>query len=170
MPFSEEIKSILRVNHAGELGAKQIYKAQRRILGDDPDLVLMANQEERHLKTFTQLMVENRVKPTLMQPLWHVLSYGMGAATALMGKKAAHACTIAVEEVIVEHYQEQIDALNNCPEHSDLRATIQKFQKEEEHHGEIAKDCGGAEDKRYREISKVVKAITKMAIAVSKRI
>lgn len=170
MSVSEEIKSILRVNHAGELGARQIYKAQRRVLGDDPNLVLMANQEEQHLKTFTQLMVENRVKPTLMQPLWHVLSYGMGAATALMGKKAAHACTIAVEEVIVEHYQEQIDALSDSPEHADLRGTIQQFQQEEEHHGEIAKDCGGEAAKGYREISKVVKAITKLAIAVSKKI
>lgn len=170
MSVSKEIEAILRVNHAGELGAKQIYNAQRRIIGDDPNLVLMANQEEQHLKTFTQLMVENKVRPTLMQPLWHVLSYGMGAVTALMGKKAAHACTIAVEEVIVEHYQEQIDALNNSPEHESLREIIQTFQKEEEHHGEIAKDCGGLNAKSYPEISKIVKKITKLAIAVSKRI
>jgi ubiquinone biosynthesis monooxygenase Coq7 len=170
MALSKEIESILRVNHAGELGAKQIYKAQRRILGDEPELVLMANQEEQHLKTFAKLMVENRVKPTLMQPLWHVLSYGMGAVTALMGKQAAHACTIAVEEVIVEHYQEQIDVLENRPEHQELCATIQQFQKEEDHHKEIAQNNGGENAKNYEHIKKVVGNITKLAIAVSKKI
>ena len=170
MEFSKEIKSILRVNHAGELGAKQIYKAQLKVLGNDPDLVFMASQEEQHLKTFTQMMVKHKVRPTLMQPLWHVLSYGMGTVTAFMGKKAAHACTIAVEEVIVEHYQEQINALENLPEHQELRETIQQFQSEEDHHKEIAKNNGGENAKNYENIKKVVSTITKLAINISKRI
>lgn len=170
MEFSKEIKSILRVNHAGELGAKQIYKAQIKILGNDPDLVLMASQEEQHLKTFTQMMVKNKIRPTLMQPLWHVLSYGKGAVTALMGKQAAHACTIAVEEVIVEHYQEQINYLTDQPEHQKLCETIQKFQIEENHHKEIAQNNGGENAKNYENIKKVVGTIAKLAIAVSKKI
>jgi ubiquinone biosynthesis monooxygenase Coq7 len=170
MEFSKEIKSILRVNHAGELGAKQIYKAQIKILGNDPDLVLMASQEEKHLKTFSKIMVENKVRPTLMQPLWHVLSYGMGAVTALMGKQAAHACTIAVEEVIVEHYQEQINSLEERNEHQKLCETIRKFQTEEDHHKEIAINNGGETAKHYGNIKKVVGAITKLAINISKRI
>jgi ubiquinone biosynthesis monooxygenase Coq7 len=170
MDSSEEIKSILRVNHAGELGAQQIYKAQRKILGDDPDLVFMAEQEIEHLKTFTKLMVENKVQPTTFQPLWHLLSYGMGAVTALMGKRAAHACTIAVEEVIVDHYQQQIDVLKEFPEHKNLLDTIQQFQKEEDHHRAIAEQGGGREIKGFEILSKVFKTITKTAIKISKKV
>lgn len=170
MDDAQKINSILRVNHAGELGARQIYKAQRKILGDDPDLVLMANQEDEHLKTFTQLMIENKIRPTLFQPLWHVLSYGMGAVTALMGKKAAHACTIAVEEVIVDHYQEQIDSLASIPEHKSLMDVIEKFQKEEDHHREIAEQRGGKDIAGYAVLEKVIKGITRAAIKISKRV
>lgn len=170
MDNSKEIKSMLRVNHAGELGAKQIYKAQRRILGDDSDLVLMAAQEEEHLKTFTQMMIENKVQPTIFQPIWHVLSYGMGSVTALMGKQAAHACTIAVEEVIVEHYQQQIDTLKDLPEHDDLLGKIQQFQSEEDHHRDIAEQGGGRNAANFDTLSKVVKTITKTAIQISKKI
>lgn len=170
MPVSKEIADILRVNHAGELGAIQIYKAQRRFLGDEPELVEMSIQEAEHLKTFTKLMIENKVRPSLFQPLWHVFSYGMGACTALMGKKAAHACTIAVEEVIVEHYQEQIDFLKELPEHSDLQKTIEKFQAEEEQHKEIACENGGREARGYNNIEKIIKILTKTAIKISKKI
>ena len=170
MVCSQQIKSILRVNHAGELGARQIYRAQRKILGDDPDIVLMANQEEEHLKKFTQLMIQNNVKPTIFQPVWHVMSYAIGAATALMGKKAAHACTIAVEEVIVDHYQQQIDSIANLPEHQPLLEIIQKFQKEEDHHKEIAQERGGREAPGYELLEKIVKGICKTAIKISKKL
>lgn len=170
MDQPKEINSILRVNHAGELGARQIYKAQRKILGDDPDLVLMAEQENEHLKTFNQLMIENKVQPTLFQPLWHILSYGMGAVTALMGKRAAHACTIAVEEVIVEHYQQQIDILKKMPQHEDLLNTIQQFQAEEDHHRDIAEQGGGREAAGFEVLNKIIKIITKAAIQISKKI
>lgn len=167
---STNIQSILRVNHAGELGARQIYKAMRKILGDDPDLVLMANQEEEHLKTFTQLMIEHKVQPTVFQPFWHVLSYGMGAVTALMGKQAAHACTIAVEEVIVDHYQHQIDSLAASFEHQQLMETIEKFQKDEDHHREIAEQRGGKDAAGYDILEKIVKGITRAAINISSKI
>jgi len=170
MDESQKIKEILRVNHAGELGAKQIYKAQRKVLGDDPDLVFMAEQEAEHLKTFTKLMIEHKSQPTIFQPLWHVLSYGMGTVTALMGKRAAHACTIAVEEVIVEHYQQQIDALQDSPTHQDLRTIIQQFQKEEDHHRQIAEQGGGKQAVGFNILTKIVKVITKTAITVSKKI
>ncbi len=161
---------MLRVNHAGELGARQIYKAQRRVLGDDPDLVFMAEQEIEHLKTFTKLMIEHKAQPTIFQPVWHVLSYSMGAVTAFLGKQAAHACTIAVEEVIVEHYQQQIDLLEKLPNHQSLRSTIQQFQQEEDHHRAIAEQGGGKETPAFDILNKIVKSITKAAIRISEKI
>ena len=170
MHNTKEIKSILRVNHAGELGARQIYKAQLKILGNDPDLLQMAKQEEMHLKTFTKLMIEHRVKPTVFQPLWHVLSYGMGVCTALMGKNAAHACTIVVEEIIVDHYQEQIDALSSCAELQPLKNVIEAFKRDEDHHKELAIANGGRDSEYYPGLEKIIKAITNTAIKISKKI
>lgn len=170
MENSKKIKAILRVNHAGELGARQIYKGMRRILGNDPDLVEMAIQEEKHLKAFTQLMIEYKAKPTIFQPFWHVLSYGMGITTALLGKKAAHACTIAVEEIIIDHYQDQIDSMMQTHENKPLMEIIEQFKKEENDHKKIAEQAGGRETIKFNTLEKAVKIITKAAIKLSTKI
>jgi len=170
MENSREIESILRVNHAGEIGAKQVYKGMRRILGDDLELVKMANQEKIHLKAFTQLMIEHKVKPTIFQPFWHILSYNIGAITALMGKKAAHASTIAIEEIIVTHYQNQIDSLIQSSENNSLIEIIEKFKNEEDEHKEIAERAGGREIAKFNILEKVIKTITKTAIKLSTEI
>ena len=73
-------------------------------------------QEQRHLKTFDRLVNERRVRPTALEPVWRVAGFALGAATALMGEKAAFACTAAVEEVIDEHYAAQIERLGERTE------------------------------------------------------
>ncbi len=109
---------MIRVDHAGEFGAVQIYRGQRavfeRIAGKEKAAALIAGMEEgekAHLETFDRLVRERRVRPTALAPLWHVAGFGLGAVTALMGEKAAHACTAAVEEVIEGHYGAQATAL-----------------------------------------------------------
>ena len=109
-----KIDEIIRVNHAGEFGAQQIYHGQMEFLRDEESVATiseMKKQEEKHFEYFKTEMTKRRVRPTILHPLWRVAGYTLGAATALMGKKAAMACTVAVEEVIEEHYQEQIEAL-----------------------------------------------------------
>ena len=44
-------------------------------------------------------MRERRVRPTLLHPLWSAAGYALGAATALLGQRAALACTVAIEDV-----------------------------------------------------------------------
>src|SRR5438128_328332 len=108
------IHRIIRVDHAGEYGAKRIYEGQLAVLGRSaaaPALRHMAEQEQTHLAAFETLMVERRVRPTLLQPVWHLAGFALGAATALLGERAAMACTIAVEEVIDAHYQSQTASL-----------------------------------------------------------
>ena len=102
----EEIDSILRVDHAGETAAAKIYDGQLAILKHTsvgPTIQHMKDQEQEHLDTFNKLLVENDTRPTALLPLWNVMGFGRGMASAIMGKKAAMACTIAVEEVIGEH-------------------------------------------------------------------
>ena len=110
LPHEEQIARMIRVNHAGEYGAKRIYAGQLAVLGKSPcgDVLRhMAQQEHVHLDKFADMMAKRRVRPTALMPLWHVAGFALGAVTAFMGEKAAMACTVAVESVIDEHYAAQ---------------------------------------------------------------
>jgi 3-demethoxyubiquinol 3-hydroxylase len=171
MVSHERLAEILRVNQAGEYGAKRIYQGQLAVLRDNPvapTIQHMAEQEEVHLQTFNRLMVEHNVRPTLLQPLWHVGGFVMGAVSALLGPKAAHACTIAVEDVIEGHYQRQLNELAGS--NPDLEAIITQFQAEEMEHKSIAEEEGGREAVGYPLLYSVIRTITKSAIWVSTRI
>ena len=101
-----EVERMIRVDHAGEYGAKRIYAGQLAVLGKSehgPILRHMAEQEEKHLKYFTDAIGDRGVRPTALLPLWHAAGFALGAATAMMGPRAAMACTVAVEEAIDEH-------------------------------------------------------------------
>lgn len=132
------ISQVIRVNHAGEYGAKQIYAGQLAVLKAPEEQLLlkhMAEQEEEHLQYFTKKMQELKVRPSAFMPIWHILGYALGAGTALLGKNAAMIATEAVEEVIDQHYQEQ---LQNPELNKDLAENIEKFRQEELEHKEIA--------------------------------
>src|SRR5258708_22975483 len=96
----------------------------------------MGEQEGRHLVVFEKLLHERRVRPTLLHPLWNLAGYALGAATALLGEQAAMACTVAVEEVIDEHYQAQAGRLGE--EDPALRYTILAFRDDEVAHRDLA--------------------------------
>src|SRR3546814_4853018 len=126
------LERILRVDHAGEYGAKRIYDGQLAVHGRSPaapTIRHMANQEQAHLDAFDRLLPQRRVRPTLLSPLWHVGGFALGAATALLGEKAAMACTEAVEDVIDGHYAAQIETLGEAE--PELRDLIDEFRQEE---------------------------------------
>ncbi len=126
------VERMIRVDHAGEYGAVRIYEGQLAVLGKSASAGVireMADQERRHLERFEKLVVERRVRPTALTPLWHVAGYAMGAASALMGERAAMACTVAVEEVIDEHYRGQAESLGD--DQAPLRNTIEEFRADE---------------------------------------
>lgn len=102
---------IIRVDHAGELGADRIYAGQMAVLGNTPmgkQIGHMWEQEREHRRKFEVLINQHRVRPTVMTPIWNVAGFMLGAGTALLGEKAAMACTVAVEDVIVKHYNAQL--------------------------------------------------------------
>ncbi|VEL15433.1 unnamed protein product [Protopolystoma xenopodis] len=108
------LDKIIRVDHAGEIGANRIYQGQLAILGKTPDgptISQMCDQEKVHLATFEELIPKYRVRPTLLRPLWDVCGFALGMGTALLGREAAMACTVAVESVIGDHYNDQIREL-----------------------------------------------------------
>ena len=166
------LEEIIRVDHAGEYGATRIYDGQIAIFGKDTKIGKtiqhMADQEQEHIQKFEELIVKNRVRPTALIPVWNVAGYALGVSTALLGEKAAMACTVAVETVIGNHYGEQLSLLED--DQKELKKTIKKFKADElEHH-----DIGIAHDAKktpgYKVLSKVIELGCKTAIEISKKI
>lgn len=171
-PSKQELLArIVRVNQAGEYGAVRIYQGQMAVLGKRPcaaTLKHMTEQEQHHLDTFNKVMAERRIRPTVLTPLWHLAGFALGAGTALLGEKAAMACTVAVEEVIDEHYQEQSRRLG--ADETELKAVVEKFREEEVEHRDIGLAHGAEQAPGYALLSGAIKAGSKLAIWLSTRI
>ncbi|HEX4078681.1 MAG TPA: demethoxyubiquinone hydroxylase family protein [Rhizomicrobium sp.] len=165
---------MIRVNHAGEYGAMRIYEGQLAVLrrrSRDGKAVAaiqrMTDQEARHLGQFERLVNERRVRPTALSPVWQLAGFALGAATALLGTRAAMACTAAVEEVIDEHYAKQIERLDGDPE---LKETVTEFRTEEIAHRNEALAHGAAMAPGYRFLSESIKTGCRLAIRLSEKI
>jgi 3-demethoxyubiquinol 3-hydroxylase len=172
---AQELARMLRVDHAGEYGATRIYEGQLAILGHRPvgrTIRHMAAQEEAHKATFDRLLVQHKVRPTVLAPVWNVAGFALGAATALLGERAAMACTVAVEEVIGEHYAAQVERLQAQEQdetiHS-LAETIAQFRDEELAHRDtgLAHDADGAPG--YPLLAGLIKRGTRTAIWLAER-
>lgn len=165
------LEQVIRVNHAGEYGAKRIYAGQMAVLKNDPcypTLKHMAEQEEVHLQYFGKEIGERMIRPTALMPLWHALGFAVGAGAALVGKEAAMACTVAVEEVIDEHYREQLEQLGD--DEAPLKESIEKFRQEELEHREIGLEHHAENAPGYEVLKQLIKCGSKAAIFLSKRI
>jgi len=172
----ERRDEMLRVDHAGEYGAVAIYRGQlavferqhgkERIVGQ---LKHMAAQEEEHLDAFDKMLAAGHVRPTALSPVWNAAGFALGAATALLGEKAAHACTEAVETVIEEHYGDQVSELTAAGE-DELAAKMAKFQEEEVAHKDLAAAEGAHEAPGYPLLSAVIRTGCRIAIRISEKV
>lgn len=166
------VDKIIRVDHAGELGADRIYAGQYAILGNSkvgPTIKHMWEQEKEHRTQFESLINKHRVRPTVMTPLWNIAGFALGAGTALLGEKAAMACTVAVETVIVEHYNDQLRTLMEDPKmDKELLATITKFRDEEQEHHDTGIEHGAEQAPFYKALTEAIKIGCKTAIKISK--
>ena len=178
MKTNKKIEEIIRVDHAGERGAVNIYDGQLmalQLLKSDPimeaKIAEMKEHEKEHLKYFEQQLAERKVRPTLLIPLWDLLGVSLGFVTALMGKKATMLCTASVEEVIDQHYQSQIKHLEEEEKgEKELLKKIKKFRQDELEHRDIAYDEGATKKGAYGLLDLAIKTGSKIAIEVAKRI
>ncbi|MEO8926469.1 MAG: demethoxyubiquinone hydroxylase family protein [Caulobacteraceae bacterium] len=166
---------ILRVDHAGELGAVHIYRGQRAVLDGASGRARIAGQladmeahEARHLARFDAMLTDKRVRPTLLAPVWRAAGFALGAGTALMGERAAHACTEAVETVIEAHYAGQIDELGERD--PDLAAELSQFRDEELAHRDQAVAAGARDAPGYPLLAAVIRAGCRAAIKISEKV
>ncbi|RHW16784.1 demethoxyubiquinone hydroxylase family protein [Sphingomonas gilva] len=166
------IRSMIRVDQAGEYGATRIYAGQLAVMGDRAPaaraIAGMADQEDRHRRAFDALIAERGVRPTLLQPVWNVAGFALGAATALIGPEAAMACTAAVETEIDKHYADQLAELGG--DDPELSGMIAEFQAEEIEHREAALAAGAENAPAYPLLAGAIRLGCRAAIALSKRI
>jgi len=169
------IAEMLRVDHAGEYGAVAIYRGQQAVFRRNAktreiakQLAEMEAEEQKHLDAFDKLLIERNVRPTAMTPIWNVAGYGLGVVTALMGEKAAHACTEAVENVIEQHYGAQVEEIKD--EEPELAATFAEFREDELAHRDTAVEQGAHEAPGYGILSRVITAGCHTAIKITEKI
>jgi len=168
---------MLRVDHAGEYGAVAIYRGQQAVFGRigktrriAKQLKHMEAEEQRHLAAFDALLAERGARPTVLTPLWNAAGHALGVATALMGERAAHACTEAVETVIEGHYQAQVDELNAADVEPELAAAFAQFREDELAHRDLAIEEGAKDAPGYPVLSRLIRAGCHLAIRVSEKI
>tara|TARA_B100001758_G_scaffold180924_1_gene157634 strand:- start:79 stop:612 length:534 start_codon:yes stop_codon:yes gene_type:complete len=169
------IEEFLRVDHAGERGAIKIYEGQLLALktfmkNDDlkSKLEEMKLHEQEHADFFDKEIKKRNIKPTKFLPLWDLLGVGLGFGSTILGNKAAMLCTASVEEVIDEHYQNQINKLGN--DEKELKKKIIKFREDELHHKDIAYENGASKAGVYSILDKVIKTGSRIAITISEKI
>ena len=170
-----KIEEFIRVDHAGERGAIKIYEGQLLALNTfvkDENLKKtiekMKNHEKEHLDFFNKEIKKRNIKPTKLLPLWDLLGVGLGFGSAIIGKKATMLCTASVEEVIEEHYQNQINELDS--DEKVLKEKIKKFRDDELRHKDIAYEQGASKKGLYSILDKIIKTGSKVAINISEKI
>ena len=123
---------------------------------------------KKNIEFFETEIKKRKIKPTKFLPLWDLLGVGLGFGSTLLGKKAAMLCTASVEEVIDEHYQNQINQLDS--NEKDLKKKIVKFREDELHHKDIAYNKGATKKGLYSIMDKIIKTGSKVAINISEKI
>ena len=172
---TKKLEEFIRVDHAGERGAIKIYEGQLLALNTivkDDDLKKIINKmkehEQEHCDFFEREIKKRNINPTKLLPIWDLLGLGLGFGSTILGKKAAMLCTASVEEVIDEHYKNQIDQLEN--DEKNLKKIITKFRKDELDHKDIAYEEGATKKGFYSLMDKVIKTGSKFAISISEKI
>ena len=170
-----KLVEFIRVDHAGERGAIKIYEGQLLALNtivknDDlkEKIKQMQVHEKEHCDYFEKEIKKRNIKPTKFLPLWDLLGVGLGFGSTIIGKKAAMLCTASVEEVIDEHYQNQINQLEN--DEKVLKSKIIKFRNDELNHKDIAYDEGATKEGLYSIMDKIIKIGSKIAIRISEKV
>ena len=171
---SNKVEEFIRVDHAGERGAIKIYEGQllalKTFMKNDKlkdKIEEMKEHEKEHAEFFDKEIKKRNIKPTKFLPLWDLLGVGLGFSSTILGNKAAMLCTASVEEVIDEHYKNQINKLGD--DEKELKEKIVKFREDELHHKDIAYENGASKEGFYSILDKIIKTGSRIAITISEK-
>ena len=169
------LEEIIRVDHAGERGAIKIYEGQLLALNTfkqneelKKTIENMKEQEKKHFEFFDKEIQKRKIKPTVFLQLWDLMGVALGFGTTMIDKKAAMLCTASVEEVIENHYDNQLNKIGE--DEKDLKIKIEKFKGDEVNHKNIAYESGATKNGLYSIMDKIIRTGSKIAITISEKI
>jgi len=169
----DNIASMIRVNHAGELGAVVIYKGQQAALKNSnlyDKLVEMEIHEREHFDYFDNQISERNIRPSFLYNIWKKMGFMLGYVSGKLSEKSAMTCTMAIENNIERHYAEQIETLSNINIDQELLDNIIQFREDELEHRDIAVECDAKESKIFYPVYYSVSLISKISIFIAKKI
>ncbi|XGW16328.1 hypothetical protein V3C99_001636, partial [Haemonchus contortus] len=169
------LEKIIRVDHAGELGADRIYAGQMAVLQGSPVASVikkMWDEEKEHLDVMERLAAKYEVPHTIFSPIFSIAAYALGVGSALLGKEGAMACTVAVEELIGQHYNNQLkELIGDDPEaHKDLLDTLTKLRDDELQHHDTGIKYNGPQAPLFDAMKFIIQTGCKGAIFMAERI
>lgn len=174
------LDKMLRVNHAGELGADRIYHGQSFVLNNNAKYAQMIqgmwDQEKAHLEELEYMNLKYRTRKSLLEPFWSIGGFLLGSGTALLGPKAAMACTVAVENVITQHYNDQIRdilAEDDPRESKYILDKFSEFRDDEQHHHDTAKGEGSTvegDNGQHETLKQFIDAVCKVSIKIAEKV
>lgn len=145
-PDRKHAAGLMRVNHTGEVCAQALYQGQAATakLSDVRQAMEEAALEEAdHLAWCEERLQQLDSRPSVLNPLWYTLSYGMGAVAGLAGDKWSLGFVAETEDQVCEHLEEHLEELPEDDGKS--RAILEQMILDEKQHGESARDAGGAD-------------------------
>ena len=128
----------------------------------------MKEHEKEHLEYFEKEIQKRNMKPTYLLPVWDLMGVSLGFGSALLGKKATLLCTASVEEVIEDHYENQLGKIGE--DEKDLKTKIEKFKGDEVNHKNTAYESGASRTGIYSIMDKIIRTGSKIAITISEKI
>ena len=174
MSLTNYIQQELRSDHAGEVGAVQIYRGIKAValLRGDLELMRFADEhgavEQEHL-TMMEKLVPAEQRSRLQTP-WQIAGWLTGAVPALFGRNTVYSTIQAVETFVNHHYQEQIDILSEHVEHNKITAVLIKCQADEQHHRDDAGSRIGSTNLALTLWSTMIDISSRGAVAICRRI
>ena len=135
---------LMRVNHCGEICAQALYEGQAltaRHAETRESLAAAARQEEDHLSWCRERLGELDGRPSVLDPLFYVASYTLGAVTGLLGDRVSLGFIEATEDRVRRHLDDHLEKLPEGDDRS--RAILTQMRSDEIRHGEDAARAGG---------------------------
>jgi len=137
---------LMRVNHAGEVAAQALYRGQALTARDPTVSSAMrraAGEEIDHLAWCEQRLQELNGRTSLLNPLWYLGSFAIGALAGIRGDRLSLGFIKETERQVESHLRDHMERLPAADQRS--RAILQQMTHDEIGHGETAAALGGGE-------------------------
>ncbi|TBU76842.1 demethoxyubiquinone hydroxylase family protein [Pseudomonas daroniae] len=142
---TRHIAGLMRINHTGEVCAQALYQGQAltaKLPRVRAAMEHAADEEVDHLAWCEQRIRQLGSHPSVLNPLFYGLSFGVGAVAGLVSDRVSLGFVAATEDQVVKHLEEHLEQIPE--EDGKSRAILEQMRDDEQAHANSALDAGGA--------------------------